>query len=141
MPSTPRELLEFSSIFCSASTECEIRAAASRAYYAAFHAFLPIALILPATSADALGRRYVSHRELLNRLQRWSPGGKYEQLKKLASSANTAWRVMQASRAERERADYELSDTFTSANAKQQVARAKHLLVIAQQITSEIAKQ
>lgn len=141
MSSTPRDLFDFSkSLVEAATTECGYRAAASRAYYSAFHSFVPIAEILPPTSADAVGRRYLSHGELINRLERWSPGGRFAALARLKVSAGAAWRVLQAARAERERADYELKDHFSVDNARQQVARASRLLQLAQQLSSEIAK-
>src|SRR5688572_9857623 len=100
-----RDLMELAKrLAANEGMEADLRSAASRSYYAAFHALLPVAALLPASCEKARGAAYVSHTELIARLADWRPSGASECLKPLEFSARKIVRKMRAARELRESA-------------------------------------
>jgi uncharacterized protein (UPF0332 family) len=118
--------------------EAILRTATNRAYYAAFHAVLPIVEMLPASCDDARSAPHVTHAEVIARLFDWKPSGTHACLKPLNTSAGIAARQMRAAREMRELADYDLADEFSIDMFKEHLARTRAVMKFATQVVNEV---
>jgi hypothetical protein len=124
------QILEFAEDLATKSSECEWRAAASRGYYAAWHC-----------ARDIAKQRHVD-----KWLQDPPPGvGHHEKvIQRFAFMAarpevRAAGYNLRGLKQERERADYELGESFRAKDAKTAVASAKDLVAQFQAISSAAA--
>ena len=120
MAITPVDLLRTAELLANDPTEVFQRAAASRAYYAAFHFCAPIARSLPLGLPNG---RLGTHQRVIRALIRFdgSPRGQRKQVRFLGH------RLRQA-RDLRSRADYELQRDFTASDAELAVDLARQVL-------------
>ncbi|MCC4613681.1 hypothetical protein LL963_16540 [Xanthomonas campestris pv. esculenti] len=131
----PTDLCDFARRYAdSESDEAELRAASSRAYYAAFHALLPLAEMLPSSQRCDPRAQHIGHRELQRRLQEWRTDGVHSCLEKLKVTKNRIVLALEATRNYREVVDYELDDSVSLNETKAQVERARMILRHAEQI-------
>ena len=109
MAITPDELLSYAESLAGAPREVAVRAAASRAYYAAFHRCDPLAATLPDSGA---GRRGV-HQQVIARLAGFmgEPGERRDLIRKLGE-------LLQQAKNLRTRADYYVDRDFTAMDAR-----------------------
>lgn len=105
------------------SGETQLRAAISRAYYAAFHAAEPFAEMLPRSAVCPASVYRVTHAELIERLREWKVDGINSDLSQFAASKSQLWRTVEAARDLRIKADYRLSSAITLAEAQTAIAR------------------
>ncbi len=143
MPIDPQHLRDFAKdiAFSSASTEVQLRAAGSRAYYAAFHALLPFAERLPKSTlelkheaAGKKGKGHIGHTELQCRIEEWKTGDLHPGFAQMKGTKGALVQALEAARANRELADYRLSDSFTRNEAEAQYYRVQKILRHALQI-------
>ncbi|MDP3761052.1 MAG: hypothetical protein Q8R01_11115 [Ramlibacter sp.] len=110
------------------STETGRRAAVSRAYYAGYHKCIEWEQTLPQTG-NPLGQNGSthggSHQKLINRLQQPSPNCSAAQQVLSEQLGN----LLEAVRALRHRADYDLTATITLANVAQAISDVQMILV------------
>ncbi|WP_313169842.1 hypothetical protein [Stenotrophomonas sp.] len=111
----------------------------SRAYYAAFHAALPLAERLP-ESVGGRSMDHITHHELSARLSEWKVSGAEPRLARLRKTAGALASAMNSSRAARVKADYKLSVQVELAEAIAQGQRTKQILRILGQIETEMAR-
>src|SRR5690606_2719522 len=104
-------------------SEAALRAAINRAYYAAFHAALYVARLVPGNDAEGVRGR-LRHREVPRRLRNWRllPTA-YTRLKPLARRARLAAAALDAAIDYRELADYSLEDEVSVDIAAMQLER------------------
>lgn len=134
---TPHDLSVLARELAAATTEVAKRTAINRAYYAAYHAILPIADWVPGSnSRGAQGN--LSHRELPRRLRDWRllPSG-LARLRALASKAKTAAGQLEGAIAVRELADYSLSEDIDDALVSLQLDRMQVVLDFATEAQAE----
>lgn len=124
---------------CSESDETQLRSSMSRAYYAAFHAALPLAERLP-ESVGGRSMDHITHHELSARLSEWKVSGAEPRLARLRKTAGALASAMNSSRAARVKADYKLSVQVELAEAIAQGQRTKQILRILGQIETEMAR-
>lgn len=138
MPICPDDLKSFAVLHAaSVSDEAHIRASVSRAYYAAFHALVPIANHLPPSSNVDRRVSYMSHHEVISRLKEWKPAS--AKLARLRTTARTLAQVTSAARASRVRADYSLDQDVDIDDATTQLVRVRQILRIVSQISADIS--
>jgi hypothetical protein len=129
MPIDAKELQAFAKRNCVAEAdEVSLRASASRAYYAAYHALLPFAEKLPPSSIEQLGATHLGHSEMSRRLKEWHVGGLSSKLKGMTVTGGQLALSIRALRQTREVADYRLGATLTYSEADQQIDRARLVL-------------
>lgn len=119
MAIAPSDLLKLAGSLLAAGDEASLRSAISRAYYAAYHATLPIVNALPAVSASG-----GIHAEHVGRLRQCPPR------ERCAVKIKTLGRLLNQERLSRRLADYFLDRAVTSTTAGDSVkvsARAVEL--------------
>ena len=109
------------------STEAKLRASVSRSYYAAFHALMPLAELLPPSSDARPNAKKITHHELESRLLEWlgseeSAVPAHRELRRQIAG------TLQAARAARVKADYRLDLDLTAGDAQSQYHRARKLI-------------
>ncbi|WP_267105262.1 hypothetical protein [Xanthomonas sacchari] len=135
MPIEAKDLRDFAKKFAvSESNEAELRAASSRAYYAAFHALLPLAELLPASDRCDPGAHHVGHRELQRRIQEWRTQDVHPGLAQLTATKRQIVLALEAARSYREIVDYQLRDVVSLNETIAQVERVRRILRQANQI-------
>ena len=140
MPITPHDLKDFAERIAQSADETQLRAAISRGYYAAFHAVLPLAARLPESGKCLAGRRYVSHREMYERLVEWRTGAVHPMLSRMIATKGVLARAIDVSRFAREKADYRLEDTIRYADAQSQLERTALILRSMAQLEAELKR-
>ncbi len=139
MAITEQDLIDFASSAAKAgASETELRAAISRAYYAAFHALVPFANKLPRSRVCPRDLNRVNHSELRERLTEWRTDDVSPQLKSMTATKSTLWRAVEAACNTRVMADYRMGNEVGLAEAQTQVERVKRILRQAKQIQAEI---
>ena len=118
MPITPDDLLSLADTLLGEPTEVYHRAAASRAYYAAYHLCVPVGNSIRTDAKEPLR----SHRRLLLRLQNFRSDDS-----DLQSRVRAVGFILEQTRDLRTLADYRLADAFTSALAEQSCKTARHI--------------
>lgn len=118
--------------------EVSLRASASRAYYAAYHALLPFAERLPASSIEHVNATHLSHSEMGRRLSEWHVAGVSPKLQTMTATGGQLAMAIRALRQVRELADYRLSSTLSYNEANQQIQRAKLVLSKVHQIEAMV---
>lgn len=108
--------------------EVSLRASASRAYYAAYHALLPFAEMLPASSIEHINATHLSHAEMGRRLKEWHVAGVSTKLVPMTTTGAQLALAIRALRQTRELADYRLAATLSYNEANQQIQRARTVL-------------
>lgn len=140
MPITPETLKEFGIKFAVAeSDEVELRAAISRAYYAAFHTCLPFVSQLPESAKFPKNAKHVTHQEMSDRLREWKTAGLHPKLASMAAQKGALWRTIDAARDVRIKADYRLDDQLLLADAQTQIERVKQILRLMHQVETLLA--
>lgn len=120
------------------ASEVALRAAVSRAYYAAFHALAPFADQLPRSKKCPTSLQRMSHTELRERLAEWDTDGICPGLKQMTGTKGVLRRAMEVAYTARVVADYRIGNEMPLAEAQTQVARVKQILRAAQAIQAEI---
>lgn len=133
------ELLRFANSLASNDDELSNRTSVSRAYYAAYHAILPVAAALPATSKELEDATYVGHSEAIKRLVEWRtsiPG-----LSRMKGNAAIAARQLRACKSLRELADYHLHCELDSHRTRDHLNRARSILQFGVRAKHELDRQ
>lgn len=139
MPVDARDLQDFAKKAClEGADEATLRASASRAYYAAYHAVLPFAEKLPVSSIQEVGATHLSHREMGRRLKEWHVSGVSPKLQAMRVTGGQLAMAIRALRQTREVADYRLAATLSYNEALQQIDRARMVLSKVLQIEAVI---
>jgi uncharacterized protein (UPF0332 family) len=139
MAISAQDLIDLASSMANAgASEAELRAAISRAYYAAFHALVPFAGRLPKSRVCPDGLDRVNHRELRERLTEWRTDGVSARLKAMTATKSTLSRTVEAACNARVVSDYRMGSDVSLAEAQTQVARVKCILRQVRQIQAEI---
>lgn len=139
MAVSEQDLVDFASNTAKAgASETELRAAISRAYYAAFHALVPFAGKLPKSRVCPPGLDHVNHRELRERLTEWRTDAVSPRLKSMIATKSTLSRAVEAACNARVIADYRMGNEVDLAEAQTQVERVKRILRQVKQIQAEI---
>lgn len=123
-----------------AASETELRAAVSRAYYAAFHLVVPFVEQLPRSKACPAQVSHVTHQELSDRLNEWNTAGLHPALSRLTATGNSLAFAIQAARTDRVKADYKLGGACTVTDLKLQLQRVTKIKTAMAQLLSEMAK-
>ena len=119
----PRSLLDYARKQLEVTEETCIRAGISRAYYCVFHSFTPLLDAFPGLEQlDA----WLSHRELIHRLESWNVGQNAKLQEQQGAAYNIAQRLKYV-RARRTVADYELDQTIDVEILKDVIARCDEL--------------
>lgn len=121
MAITPRDLLTFAKSLLASDGEAELRGAISRAYYAAYHATLPIANAMPSVRVDG-GVHLKQVRSL-----RQCPRGE-----RCATQIKELGRFLDQERLNRRFADYLLDQPISPTLAKDSVDMAERILNLAE---------
>lgn len=139
MPITCDDLKNFAAALAVAgSDETQIRAAISRAYYAGFHASLPLAEKMPPSKSARIDARHVTHEELTSRLHEWKTESIHPGLGRLRNTGGALARALASARAARVKADYRLGVRVMLSEATAQVVRTKNILRAVTQIENEM---
>lgn len=139
MAISEQDLIEFSAKSAKAgATEVELRAAISRAYYAAFHTLVPFVDKLPRSRNCPPDLDRMSHRELRDRLAEWRTDNISPQLKSMTVTKSTLRRAVEVACNARVVADYRMGNEVSLAEAQTQVERVKGILRQVQQIQTQI---
>lgn len=142
MPISPSDLKELAKeLAVVQSDEVKLRASASRAYYSAFHALLPIISALPASTSCPIGVKHVTHEEMSQRLQEWQVASVFPALASLKVTKSQVRRALDVCRAVRVVADYRLKETVSLGEAQTQVERCKQILRAVMQMEAAINPQ
>lgn len=140
MPINAMDLQRFAKANCGPEMdETTLRAAASRAYYGAYHALLPFVEQLPISDRGDHSARNIGHREMLRRIQEWRTSNVHPRLGSMSSSRAQLVLAMRTMRETREAADYLLSGNLSRNEVVQQIARGAKVQSIALQIHDLIA--
>lgn len=121
------ELIEYAKQH--AGMECSevvLRSSVSRAYYAAFHALLPLVELLP-PSAKSYGVK-MTHSEVTERLSEWKVAEVCPQLGGYREIKGRALRAMETARAKRVIADYRLGHTVNAEECAAQLVRVQQIV-------------
>jgi uncharacterized protein (UPF0332 family) len=139
MAISEQDLVEFAVNMAKAgASEAELRAAISRAYYAAFHALVPFASKLPKSRVCPRDLNRVNHRELKERLAEWRTDDVSSRLRAMTATKSTLSRAVEAACNARVMADYRMGIEVSLAEAQTQIERVKRILRQAKQIQTEI---
>lgn len=121
MPVTPEELAQYAGqVFENSGSEVELRAAASKAYYSAFHTLRPLGDMIPEAPDNMFG----THKRLCHQLMNDCPPGAGERDQ---GKIRELGQLLLMTRDARHQADYDLSEEFSSATAKKAVNRASEI--------------
>lgn len=120
--------------------EVELRAAVSRAYYAAFHLVLPLVDRMPPSRNCPRNSTYTSHEELTQRLHEWRTEGVHPRLARLTTTRNQLVNTIQAARAARVKADYRLQANCDGGEVVMQLSRWQRVKQVMEQLQNEMAK-
>jgi hypothetical protein len=135
---TPRDIEDLARDLAGRSEECARRAAINRAYYAAFHAILPVASWVPGNDDEKGAQGALAHRELPRRLRDWRfLPLELARLRSLAKKAKVAAGELSAAIAVRELADYSLDDAVDDSMVQLQLERMKVVLDFADEAQAE----
>jgi len=115
------------------ATEVELRAASSRAYYAAYHSLLWLGALLPPSDSYDDRSRHIGHRELKRRISEWKTEGLHDGLASLKVVKQQVALALESARKFREACDYQLDESVSFNEANAQVERARRILRHAQQ--------
>jgi len=118
MPITPEDLFSLADTLLGETAEVCHRAAASRAYYAAYHVCLPVGNSIRTDAKPPPG----SHRRLLFRFQNYR-----SEDSDLQSRVRAVGFVLEQARNLRTLADYSLAEDFSSALAEQSCKTARYI--------------
>lgn len=141
MAISPTDLIDFASNAAKAGApEAQLRAAISRAYYAAFHTLAPFADKLPRSRNCPNDLNRMSHRELKERLLEWNTDGINPRLKAMTVTKSKLSRAFNAACNARVVADYRIGNEITLADAQTQVERAREITRLNMQIQAEIER-
>ena len=136
------DLIEFSAKLAKAgATEVELRAAISRAYYAAFHVLVPFVDKLPRSRICPPDLDRMSHRELRERLAEWRTDNISPRLKSMTATKSILRRAVEVACNARVVADYRMGNEVSLAEAQTQVERVKAILRQAKQIQAQIDRE
>lgn len=139
MPVEPSHLVALASkLAVQGANEAELRAAVSRAYYAAFHALTPFVSKLPKSNSCPVGVDHVNHAELRARLKEWRTDDVCKTLKRMTATKGALWRAVEAACNARIVADYRIGHEVSLPDAQTQIARVKGVLRHVQQIANEM---
>lgn len=134
------DLQHYAKANCGAEVdETTLRAAASRAYYGAYHALLPFVELMPVSDRGDRSAKTIGHREMLRRLQEWHTSGVHPKLASMSHSRGQLVMALRVMRETREAADYLLNASLSRNDVVQQVARGATVQTIALQVQSMIA--
>lgn len=135
---TPHEIGQLAHALASADTAVSRRAAVNRAYYAAYHALIGFASLVPGN--DNCGPQgSLAHRELPRRLRNWRfLPSELARLKQLTSQARQAAIQLSAAIDIRELADYALQEDVNSGMVQMQLQRMDDLLSFAASVKLEM---
>lgn len=140
MPINAMDLQRYAKANCGPEVdETTLRAAASRAYYGAYHALLPFVEQLPVSNSGDRAARTIGHREMLRRIQEWHTSGIHPKLSSMARSRTQLVLALRAMRETREAADYLLGGSLSRNDVLQQVERGRKVQSIALQVQDLIA--
>ncbi|MBN5075228.1 hypothetical protein JY427_06210 [Stenotrophomonas maltophilia] len=135
MPINAMDLQRFAKANCGPDMdETTLRAAASRAYYGAYHALLPFVEQLPVSDRGDSSARHIGHREMLRRIQEWRTASIHPRLTSMGNSKAQLVMAMRTMRETREAADYLLDDSLNRKDVIQQIARGAKVQSIALQV-------
>lgn len=140
MPITKDELKRLATELCTSDDECTRRAGISRAYYFVFHTLMPFVEKLPESSPGKAAKA-VSHQEMVDRLSQWQTVGLHPKLAAMKVVKGQIQRELDLARAMRVRADYQLKEGISLADAEMQVARMGLLNRAAMQVYNLLALQ
>lgn len=141
MAIVPADLIEFASEAAKPeASEAQLRAAVSRAYYAAFHMLAPFAGKLPRSRScpDDLSR--LSHQELQERLIEWRTDGISPRLRTMTATKDKLWRAVSTACRSRIIADYRIGSQVNLSDAQTQIERVKQISRLSIQIQAEIER-
>ncbi len=110
------------------ASEVELRAASSRAYYAAYHSLLWLGDLLPPSSSFDPRSMHIGHRELRRRISEWKTDTVHPGLAALGVVKNHVSLALETSRKFREACDYQLDEQISFNEARAQVERARRIL-------------
>lgn len=134
MPIDSADLCSFSkSMLLEGASEVQVRAAGSRAYYAAYHSLLWLGERLPPSVKCDPKSMHVGHRELQRRISEWRVEGVHTDLANLKVVKTQVSLALESARKFREVCDYELSDLISRNEANAQIERARRILRHAKQ--------
>lgn len=117
------DLIRLADVLATMPGECELRAATSRAYYAAYHHCSQWHSALPVPGSNA-GPRGGKHQELINQLRNPDRTIPLQQQK----ASKVAGIKLDVLRARRIQADYQLLATPPGSEAADQLSQAKALI-------------
>lgn len=141
MPITCEDLRSYAAELAgSATAESHRRCSISRAYYAAFHAALPLANVLPPSAGARPGDRHITHHELSCRLREWRVGGIHPRLNLMRRTSSVVARAIASSRAARVKADYDLGDEVLASEVSSQLERTNQIMKALAQIENEMER-
>ena len=123
------------------ATEVELRAASSRAYYAAYHGLLWLADLLPPSEQCDERSRHIGHRELGRRISEWKTESLNPRLGGLKVVKKDVCIALEASRVFRETCDYRLDRQITFTQARAQVERARRILRHVEQFRAAVVAE
>jgi uncharacterized protein (UPF0332 family) len=118
MPVTPVDLLQFARELLGARSELSDRAAASRAYYGAFHACRSVHGTLPYAAGSSRGAHAAVIEDLRNFL------GNPPEFQRRIRILGTLLKQLKGIR---EHADYDIADLFTSDEAAEALTQAERI--------------
>lgn len=107
-------------------SEVVLRSSVSRAYYAAFHALLPLVELLPPSSKSRGSN--VTHAEVTERISEWRVSDVCPQLGDYREIKGRALRAMETARAKRVIADYRLGHTVSAQECAAQLVRVQQIV-------------
>lgn len=119
-------------------SETEVRAAISRAYYAAFHAALPFVEKLPRSKGCPKKQKHISHQELTDRLNEWNTSSVHPKLAQMTATRNKLLNAIETSRSDRVKADYRISQNCAVADLQAQLERVGRIVQLLVQIDNEM---
>lgn len=135
MPIDAKDLRGFAKRVCTQEAdEVTLRAAASRAYYSAYHALLPFAERLPVSDSGDVFLAHLGHRELTRRIKEWRTAAIHPKLQGMKVTSGQLVMALNTMRQMREVADYRLMSTVSFNEVNQQIERARLVHSMALQI-------
>lgn len=135
MPTDSSALCKFSqNLVGESASEVELRAAGSRAYYAAYHSLLWLGEKLPPSKSHNDAMHHIGHRELQRRIVEWNTAGVHPGLARLTVLKQQISFALESARKFREACDYQLDESISYNEARAQVERARKVLRHAKQL-------
>jgi hypothetical protein len=135
---TPRDIGHLAHQLASGASAVSQRAAVNRAYYAAYHALIGVAELVPGNDQSG-PQGSMAHRELPRRLRNWRfLPTTLTRLKPLANQARQAASQLSAAIDVRELADYSLGEGVDQGMVEMQLYRMEELLTFADTVRAEL---